>query len=85
MSEDKLPGKPAGTKRPRGFAAMDRDKVKEIAAKGGVAAHQAGTAHTFTTDEAREAGKKGGNAAHVRRGRGPIKPAEAPAKEPETK
>jgi uncharacterized protein len=58
-------------RRPRGFAAMDRAKVSEIASKGGKAAHAAGTAHQFTTDEAREAGKKGGVAPHVRRGRGP--------------
>ena len=58
-------------RRPRGFAAMDRSKVSEIASKGGKAAHAAGTAHQFTTDEARAAGKKGGVAPHVRRGRGP--------------
>ena len=58
-------------RRPRGFAAMDRKKVSEIASKGGKAAHAAGTAHQFTSDEARNAGKKGGVAPHVRRGRGP--------------
>ena len=58
-------------RRPRGFAAMDRKKVSEIASKGGKAAHAAGTAHQFTSDEARQAGKKGGVAPHVRRGRGP--------------
>jgi len=58
-------------RRPRGFAAMDRSKVSEIASKGGKAAHAAGTAHQFTSDEARSAGKKGGVAPHVRRGRGP--------------
>ncbi len=58
-------------KKKRGFAAMDRQKVSEIASKGGKAAHAAGTAHQFTTEEAREAGKKGGSAPHVRRGRGP--------------
>jgi general stress protein YciG len=58
-------------RRPRGFAAMDRSKVSEIASKGGKAAHAAGTAHQFTSDEARAAGKKGGVAPHVRRGRGP--------------
>ena len=59
------------SRRPRGFAAMDRNKVSEIASKGGKAAHAAGTAHQFTSDEARAAGKKGGVAPHVRRGRGP--------------
>jgi len=58
-------------RRPRGFAAMDRSKVSEIARKGGQAAHAAGTAHQFSSDEARAAGKKGGTAPHVRRGRGP--------------
>lgn len=58
-------------RRPRGFAAMDRSKVSEIASKGGKAAHAAGTAHQFTSDEARAAGHKGGVAPHVRRGRGP--------------
>lgn len=44
----------------RGFASMDREKQREIASKGGKAAHQKGTAHEFTADEAREAGRKGG-------------------------
>lgn len=60
-------------KKLRGFAAMDPDKVREIARKGGKAAHVAGTAHQFTSDEARVAGKKGGDAPHVRRGR-PARP-----------
>lgn len=54
--------------RRRGFAAMDRTRVKEIASKGGKAAHAAGTAHQFSSDEARVAGRKGGMAPHVRRG-----------------
>jgi general stress protein YciG len=54
-------------RRPRGFAAMDRGLVTEIARKGGKAAHTAGTAHEFTTDEAREAGRKGGRATHAKR------------------
>ncbi len=57
--------------RKRGFAAMDPEKVKAIASKGGKAAHVAGTAHQFSSDEARKAGLKGGKAPHVRRGRGP--------------
>jgi uncharacterized protein len=44
----------------RGFAAMERDKQRAIASKGGRAAHEKGTAHEFTPDEARQAGKKGG-------------------------
>ena len=69
-------------RRPRGFAAMDRTKVSEIASKGGKAAHAAGTAHQFTSDEARSAGKKGGVAPHVRRGRGPRQSGTVQAAEP---
>lgn len=46
---------------------MDRAKQREIASKGGKAAHQKGTAHEWTSDEAREAGRKGGMASHRRR------------------
>jgi hypothetical protein len=46
----------------RGFASMDAEKQKRIASKGGRAAHEKGTAHEFTPDEAREAGRKGGEA-----------------------
>jgi general stress protein YciG len=46
---------------------MDRSKQKEIASKGGKAAHQRGTAHEWTSEEAREAGRKGGIASHQRR------------------
>lgn len=46
--------------RNRGFASMDREKQREIARKGGRAAHEKGTAHEFTPDEARAAGRKGG-------------------------
>lgn len=69
---------PQKPRRPRGFAAMDRKKVSEIASKGGKAAHAAGTAHQFSSDEARNAGRKGGVAPHVRRGRGPRNPNVAP-------
>lgn len=58
---------PSGEKKPRGFAAMDRQRLSEIARKGGRAAHAAGTAHRFTPDEAREAGRRGGFASHARR------------------
>ena len=44
----------------RGFASMDPDKQKMIASKGGRAAHAKGTAHEFTPEEARAAGRKGG-------------------------
>jgi general stress protein YciG len=46
----------------RGFASMDDEKQREIASKGGKAAHEKGTAHEFTPEEAREAGRKGGEA-----------------------
>jgi len=48
------------TRSNRGFASMDREKQKEIASKGGRAAHAKGTAHEFDSGEAREAGRKGG-------------------------
>lgn len=48
------------TKSRRGFASMDRTRQREIASEGGRAAHQKGTAHEFTSDEARSAGRKGG-------------------------
>lgn len=46
---------------------MDRAKQREIASKGGKAAHQKGTAHEWTSEEARDAGRKGGIASHRRR------------------
>jgi general stress protein YciG len=54
------------TKKKRGFAVMDRTQVREIARRGGLAAHRAGTAHEFTSEEARVAGRKGGIASHAR-------------------
>ncbi len=50
----------------RGFASMDRTKQREIASKGGKAAHQKGTAHEWTSEEAREAGRRGGMIGHKR-------------------
>lgn len=44
----------------RGFASMDKDRQRQIASKGGKAAHKKGTAHEFTSEEARKAGRKGG-------------------------
>ena len=49
----------AGKSR-RGFASMDRERQREIASKGGRAAHAKGTAHEWSSDEARTAGQKGG-------------------------
>ena len=54
-------------KEDRGFASMDRHKQREIASKGGRAAHVKGTAHEWSSDEAREAGRKGGVASHRRK------------------
>src|ERR687893_1664270 len=54
-----MSGSTSGT-RSRGFASMDVEKQREIARKGGRAAHEKGTAHEFTADEARAAGRKGG-------------------------
>jgi uncharacterized protein len=51
-------------KEDRGFASMDRTKQREIASKGGKAAHVKGTAHEWSSEEAREAGRKGGMASH---------------------
>ena len=45
----------------RGFASMDREKQREIASKGGKASHESGNAHEFNSEEAREAGRKGGS------------------------
>lgn len=56
----------------RGFASMSPDRQRQIAIKGGKAAHKAGTAHQWTSAEASEAGKKGGKAS--RGGRGKLPP-----------
>ena len=58
------------TKQRRGFAAMSPEKQKEIASRGGRAAHEKGVAHVFTPEEAREAGRKGGAAAQRKRAAG---------------
>jgi uncharacterized protein len=56
-------------KERRGFASMSAEKQREIASKGGRAAHQKGTAHEWTSDEARSAGRKGGQISRGGRGR----------------
>lgn len=53
----------------RGFASMSPEKQREIASKGGRAAHAKGTAHEWTSDEARRAGRKGGQISRGGRGR----------------
>ncbi|QDD63186.1 general stress protein [Herbaspirillum seropedicae] len=53
-----------GSTSNRGFASMDENKQREIASQGGKAAHEKGTAHEFSSEEAREAGRKGGQNSH---------------------
>lgn len=55
-------------KSKRGFASMDPARQREIASKGGRAAHEKGTAHEWTADEARRAGRKGGEVVSRDRG-----------------
>ncbi len=64
QSDVQAPGKSR-----RGFAAMDPARVREIARRGGQAAHEAGTAHEWTPEEARKAGSKGGTISRGGRGR----------------
>lgn len=58
-------------KERRGFASMSADKQREIASKGGRAAHAKGTAHEWSSDEARVAGRKGGLVSRGGRGKLP--------------
>jgi len=71
-------GKAVTTERKerRGFASMSPEKQREIASKGGRAAHEKGTAHEWTADEARSAGRKGGQVSRGGRGRLITPPAE---------
>lgn len=62
-------------KERRGFASMSPEKQREIASKGGRAAHEKGTAHEWTAEEARSAGRKGGQVSRGGRGRLPVEPA----------
>jgi uncharacterized protein len=62
----------------RGFSSMDPQKQREIASKGGKAAHQKGTAHEFTSEEARVAGRKGGAASRAKRSQGGGEGTESP-------
>jgi general stress protein YciG len=66
VARDKVPGQ---RKERRGFASMSPEKQREIASKGGRAAHQKGSAHEWTSDEARSAGRKGGQISRGGRGR----------------
>jgi general stress protein YciG len=65
--------------RGRGFAGMDPERQRQISSQGGKAAHQKGTAHEFDSNEAREAGRKGGQVSGGRRTRERMK-AEAETK-----
>jgi uncharacterized protein len=51
----------------RGFALVPLERRREISRMGGVAAHQKGTAHEWTREEAQRAGRKGGYAAHAKK------------------
>jgi general stress protein YciG len=60
LTQPSVPPRPL--ERKRGFACLSVEKRREIARKGGQAAHALGVAHEFTAEEAREAGRKGGRA-----------------------
>jgi len=65
QDENRSQGNEAGESQPRrgrGFAGMDAERQRQISAEGGRAAHRKGTAHEFDSEEAREAGRKGGQA-----------------------
>ena len=51
----------------RGFAAMSPERQRQIASQGGRAAHEQGVAHEWSREEARQAGKKGGQASGQKR------------------
>lgn len=59
-NNDNRGGQNSGDTSKKGFASMDEEKQREIASKGGRAAHEKGTAHEFNSEKAREAGRKGG-------------------------
>ena len=59
--------KDATTKSKKGFASMSPEEQRKIASEGGKAAHRKGTAHEFTSQEATEAGRKGGSISGAKR------------------
>ncbi|HEY8536953.1 MAG TPA: KGG domain-containing protein [Vicinamibacterales bacterium] len=73
-------------KERRGFASMSPERQREIASKGGRAAHEKGTAHEWTPEEARRAGRKGGQVSRGGRGRlvEPQSTSEAQSQSPES-
>jgi general stress protein YciG len=54
-------------RRPQGFAAMSRERNREISRKGGLEAQRRGTANRWTAETAREAGRKGGLALQAKK------------------
>jgi uncharacterized protein len=58
--EQEISSSTNGRRSNRGFAAMSPERQKQIASEGGRAAHKLGVAHEWNSDEARKAGKKGG-------------------------
>ncbi|HEY0876089.1 MAG TPA: KGG domain-containing protein [Vicinamibacterales bacterium] len=81
MNENMKGREPGERKERRGFASMSPEKQREIASKGGRAAHQKGTAHEWTSEEARSAGRKGGQISRGGRGR-LVEPATSPSASP---
>jgi general stress protein YciG len=78
--DDALKNRMTGERKERrGFASMTPEKQREIASKGGRAAHQKGTAHEWTSDEARSAGRKGGQISRGGRGRLVEEPSSEPS------
>lgn len=64
----------AERKSRRGFAAMSAERQRTIASQGGKAAHELGVAHEWSSDEAKAAGKKGGQASGIKRRNGRSEP-----------
>jgi hypothetical protein len=72
MSDNRMQGsieEAPRRKERRGFASMSPEKQRDIASRGGKAAHRKGTAHQWSSDEARDAGRKGGQISRGGRGR----------------
>lgn len=69
MNDEKTENKTETPKKKQGFAVLDKAKLKELARKGGKAAHALGKGHKFTKEEAKAAGRKGAIASHASRAR----------------
>jgi general stress protein YciG len=72
MATAKEGNKQGGTST-RGFASMDPQRQREIASEGGKAAHEKGTAHEFTSEEARRAGSMSHGNRQAAQGSSPAK------------